>query len=203
NCVLKQVASGLALALVFPVVFKLVDLLSPFRGVTVTAFFAIWATATTVWLAWRVRGRETLDGAAANIDAKADAHDEIKTAYWFIRNPRPSLWVDTQIRRAAASASKIQIDQLYPRRMPRSSYLVAALVFLLGVLNFLPLPWNPNWFYLQSAPAFSLTDTQRDLLDRAVKLLRQAQQLQQTDLAQKLSDIVRALQDGSMSKDEL
>src|SRR5688572_15303061 len=83
NRILKDSASGLAIAMVVPVVFKLIDLISPFRGITVFAFLALWAAATIGWLAWRARGRDTLERTAAKVDQAAGAHDQIKTAYWF------------------------------------------------------------------------------------------------------------------------
>jgi hypothetical protein len=79
---------------------------------------------------------------------------------------------------------------------------MAGLVLLLGILNFLPLPWNNNWLYLHGAPAFSLTSEQRALLDQAMELLQKAEALQETELAEKLAEIIRALQQGGMSKDQ-
>src|SRR5215471_5512430 len=94
NRIFGETAAGLSLALLAPVGFKLADLIHPFRGLTVAVFFALWAAATVVWVAWKIRGRETLENVAANLDQRAGAHDEIKTAYWFIRNPKASEWVD-------------------------------------------------------------------------------------------------------------
>ena len=92
-------------------------------------------------------------------------------------------------------------------RSVRESFLgrppdVLLLALALTILNFLPLPWNNNWFYLQAAPAFSLTGGQKAMLDRAVELLKKAETLQRTDLAEKLAQIVQGLQDGSLSRDE-
>ena len=74
---------------------------------------------------------------------------------------------------------------------------------MLGLLNFMPLPWNNNWLRGEGAPAFSLDDSDKAALQRALDLLKEAEKLQETDLAEKLAQIVRALQDGSMSKDQL
>jgi len=202
NKILQEAAAALSIALIIPVAVKLVDLVWPFRFLTVAAFFAIWAAATVAWIIWRSRGRDTLQRVAADIDRRAEAHDEIKTAFWFIRNPQKSAWVETQVRLAAQKAGRIKVDALYPRRIPRASYIAAPLILLLGILNFLPLRWNNNWFYLHGAPAFALTDAERTFLDQAMDLLKKAEQLQQTDLAQKLSEIIQGLQNGSMSKDQ-
>src|SRR5215468_7782528 len=112
----------LGVALVAPVAFKLTDLIWPLRGRTVTGFFILWAVTTLIALLWRARGRDTLERTAAHIDRAIDAHDELKTAYWFIRNPRPSGWVEAQLQRAAANARKIRLETICPRSMPRASY---------------------------------------------------------------------------------
>lgn len=202
NRILTSTSANLVIALLVPIGFKLVDLLIPFRGTTVAVFFAAWGIATAAWLLWHARGSETLERAAAEIDQTAGINDEMKTAYWFIRNPKESPWVDAQIQRAAKNANRIQINSLYPRSIPRASYSAAALAILLGILNFLPLPWNNNWLLLHGAPAFALTTDQKALLERAMELLKEAEALQQTELAEKLSQIVKALQNGSMSKDD-
>jgi hypothetical protein len=203
NRLLHDAATVLRVALLAPVAFKLVDLIWPLRGRTVTGFFILWAVATLIALVWRARGRDTLERTAAHLDRAIDAHDELKTAYWFIQNPRPSGWVEAQLQRAAANVGKIRLETICPRSMPRASYAVAGLLLLLGVLNFLPLPWNHNWFYLQGAPAFSLNAAQDRTLQQALELLKKAEELQQSELAKQLAGIMRALQDGSMTKDQL
>jgi len=201
---LHEVASGLAFALLLPVLFKILDFFISFRLVTVSIFFIIWGTITVLWLVWRTRGLSApLQQIAASVDDRSRGHDQLKTAYWFIRNPKESEWVELQIRRAAASARSIAVNSLYPRSMPRASYLAIGLVLLLGLLNFMPLPWNNNWLRGEGAPAFSLDDSDKAALQRALELLKEAEKLQETDLAEKLAQIVRALQDGSMSKDQL
>jgi hypothetical protein len=204
NRILNATATGFAMAMAIPVLFKILDLFISFRTTTVMIFFVVWGLATAGWLAWRVRGlKESLTGIAASIDKESQGHDQIKTAYWFIRNPQNSDWVNAQLQRAAANAKKIQIRSLYPRRLPRASFIAIGLILLLGVLNFLPVPWNYNWFYLQGAPAFSLTDADKSALQQALKLLQKADELNQTNDAKKLEEIIRAMQDGSMSKDQI
>src|SRR5207253_10117548 len=110
NRIFNEAAAGLSVALLLPVGFKSIDLIFPFRGITVAVFFGVWGIATAIGLLWRTRGRNTLEQAAANIDLKADAHDEIKRAYWFIRNPKPSELVGTQVRRAAQNANRMQVE---------------------------------------------------------------------------------------------
>src|SRR5882672_3469757 len=49
----KTIYAILSIALIFPLVFKLIDLISPFRGITVVVLLALWAIATTAWLIWQ------------------------------------------------------------------------------------------------------------------------------------------------------
>src|SRR6185503_8147716 len=94
NRILQETARGLAMAMAVPVAFKLLDLLVSFRTRTVLIFFIVWAIGTAAWLFSRARGlKQTLQGIAASIDTTSKGHDQLKTAYWFIRNPQDSPWV--------------------------------------------------------------------------------------------------------------
>ena len=203
NRILNETATGLAIALVIPVAFKLIDLISPFRGTTVAVFLGLWAVVTLIWIVRQASGRESLEHVAAKVDKAAGAQDQLKTAYWFIRNPKESAWVETQIKQAAQNAGTLKVATLYPRRIPRALYAAVGLVLLLGVLNFLPVSWNPNWFLLKGAPAFALNDTQKTQLKQALELLKKAESLNQTDLAEKLQQIITAMQNGTMSQKQL
>src|SRR5689334_17224836 len=101
NRIVNETAAGLSIALLLPVGFKLLDLVSPFRATTVSTFLSIWAASVSIWLIWRIRGSGTLESAASQIDQRTQSHDEFSTAYWFLRNPKPSPWIDAQIKRAA------------------------------------------------------------------------------------------------------
>src|SRR6185436_6622794 len=118
-------------------------------------FLSFWAAATLSYIVWRSRGREPLEKIAATIDNKTGNHDELKSAYWFIRHPKDSGWVDALIQRASTTANKIRPETIFPRRLPKAAYSVAGLFLLLGILNFIPLSWNHNWLLLQGAPAYA------------------------------------------------
>jgi hypothetical protein len=203
NRILHDTASSLAISLLIPVGFKIVDLVSPFRGTTILVFLSLWVAATIGWIAWRSRGRDALENIAATIDNKTGNHDELKSAYWFIRHPKDSSWVDVLIQRASINAAKLRPDTLFPRRMPKASYSVAGLILLLGVLNFIPLSWNHNWLLLQGAPAYALTNAQKEILDKALELLQKAEQLQDKKLAEALARMIQGLRDGSLSQNQL
>jgi len=128
-----------SISLAFIITLKVWDLFS-----SLGSRFAIFGAAAAVFLAgyslWRLRERMSLDHAAASVDLKAGLNDEIKTAFWFIRNPRASVWVDTLIHRAARKAVKIDVRRVYPGTMPRSSYAAAAMAAIFIALQFVALP---------------------------------------------------------------
>src|SRR5262249_17253719 len=111
-------------------------------------------------------------------------------------------WVELQIRRAAQRVSNLNLDNLFPRVVPRSSYAAAGLLLLLVGLNFIPLSTNHNWVYLQAAPAFTLTPDEQKLISETKKLLKQAQKLEQSELAGKLEQIVQDLEQGKIDTAE-
>jgi len=53
NRMLRDASAGLSISLLALVCFKLIDLISPFRGTTVVATFTAWAIGTAAWLALR------------------------------------------------------------------------------------------------------------------------------------------------------
>ena len=86
--------------------------------------------------------------------------------------------------------------------IPASSYVASVLLALLIGLNFLPLPSNHNWVYLQAAPAFSLTDAEQNFLAQAQALLKKTDQLNKTDLAARIEQIMKDLQEGKIDTAE-
>src|SRR4051812_28370814 len=79
-----MLAASVALAVISTL--KVWDLFSPL-GSMFTLFCVIAAFVLAGYSLWRLRERTSLDHAAASIDLKAGLNDEIKTAFWFIRNP--------------------------------------------------------------------------------------------------------------------
>jgi hypothetical protein len=194
----SELTLAIAFFLIFPLAIKLWDLFFPIRGRTVAILAGVWAVGLIGYVVWRVLQKGTLSQAAASVDKNAGLHDEIKTAFWFINNPRPSDWVDTQIKRAATNARSINVDGLYPRHVPRALYVAAAMIIVFIALNVIPLPINHNWLALDAAPAFSLTPEEAALLKETEALLQQAEKLQQSELVQQLEEIVQQLQQGAI-----
>src|SRR5262245_39366201 len=190
NRLFTELNLGAILFLAIPLILKIWDLFEPLSGVTISTIGGLWLLLFAGFVIWRITQKGSLEQAASSVDGRGNLHDEIKTAFWFINNPRSSEWVDAQIRRAAHNAQNLNVDRLYPRGLPRTSYVAAGILFLFVILNFVPLPWNHNWLTLQAAPAFSLNDKEAEILKQTQELLRKAEKLQQSELAQKLEDIV-------------
>jgi hypothetical protein len=131
-------ATTIALALV--IALKVWSLFFPLRTGTDAIFGAACALFVVGYLVWRFRQTGPLDDAAASIDLRARLNDEIKTAFWFIRNPRASVWVDSQIHHAARNAAKVDVPRTYPRTVPQNSYTAAGLAVIFIALHFVVLP---------------------------------------------------------------
>src|SRR5437667_211508 len=198
NRLLNELALGATFFLAFPLALKVWGLFDPLRGATIAFIAGIWILRFAAYVVWRSLYRATLRQAAAVIDKAAGLNDEIKTAFWFIHNPRPSEWVDVQIHRASISAKRANLDTFFPRRIPKTSYVAAGLFLLFAGLNFVPLPWNHNWLALQAAPAFAPTPDEAAILKQTEALLRKAEKLKQPELAKKLEEIVQQLQEGKI-----
>ena len=198
NRLFTELNVGATLFLAVPLLLKLWDLFEPLRAVTIGFIVGTWVLLFFSFVVWRIAQRGTIQQAAASVDKRAKLHDELKTAFWFINNPRSSDWIDAQIHRAARSAQNLNLNHLYPRRIPRTSYVAAGMILLFVSLNFVPLPWNHNWLTLQAAPAFALTDKEAAILKQTEELLRKAERLQKSELAAQLEEVVQQLQEGKI-----
>ena len=203
---LQELTRGVSVFLLLPICFKILDMISPFRGGTVAVVLGLWVAGLAGYVIWRFRRRESLAQVAAALDRKLSAHDEMKSAYWFITSPeaarQASEWIDLQLSRAAKRTQRIDVKQLYPWSAPSASYMAAALLMLIIGLNFAPLPGNHNWLYLQAAPASSLNQKEALLLLHARDLLRQAEQSDKSEIAQRVEGVERKLQNGEITLSE-
>ncbi len=172
---------ALSLFLIFPVGFKLSDLFIVFSGTTVAIAVGIWFVALAGYSSRLLRQKGTLAQAAAAVDKDLTLHDELKTACWFIENPRASDWVAVQMERAAKSAQRLDVDRLYPRAVPKNLYLAAGMLLLVVGLNFIPLSVNHNWFALEAAPQSSVEREGLDLADIHAGLEEIARDLERSD----------------------
>jgi hypothetical protein len=138
NRLLRGFSFALALFLVVPLGFKLFGLFIPLTATTV------WFLAMGAYCVRLLKKQSTLSQTAAALDQRLALNDELKTACWFIENPRSSDWVNTQIRRAASSAEKVDVDRLYPRTIPKALYVACGMFLLLVGMNAVPLSSSDN-----------------------------------------------------------
>src|SRR3990167_793909 len=90
NRLFRELAMGATVFLAAPVLLKIWDLVSPIPGRTLTVLAGLWVVVFAAYIIWQIRERSALSNVAASVDKSAKLQDEIKTAFWFINNPRPS-----------------------------------------------------------------------------------------------------------------
>ena len=95
------------------------------------AAFLAFLTRTQVG-GWR------LERAAGVVDERADLNDEIKSAYWFMRQGDASPWIDLLVGRAAETARRLDPRGVVPVTIPRRFGVALALFGLLEVMAFVP-----------------------------------------------------------------
>lgn len=93
--------------------------------------------------------RTTLAQAAAATDTRADLKDELKTAYWFVRQGEASPLIDLQIRRAALAVQQLHPNKLFVIAIPRGAIATAGLALIGGLLSW----FSPRFEHAQSAHA--------------------------------------------------
>ena len=103
----------------------------------------LWAVLLFLLLRSRWLARTPLSLAADVADARGGLRDELKTAYWFLEHPSASPWVAAQIRRAAASAHRLDVAALLPVRIAQRTWAAAAATALLLLLAWLSPPFAP------------------------------------------------------------
>ena len=97
------------------------------------------ALALLAWLAWRLRGRPSLEQAAAAADTRAQLADILVSAHWFASGTEADPFVDLHLRRAANIAQGLSVTRLFPLRLPRAGAAAAA-ALLLGAAGVTLLP---------------------------------------------------------------
>src|SRR5262245_18159355 len=107
NRLFRDLSGTFSWFLLFPLASTTTDVFWPSRGTPVTIVLLAWLSLFVVYFLSRVLQMGTLEETAAQLDKKVGFCDELETAYWFITHPRPSEWIDVQIRRASNRISKL------------------------------------------------------------------------------------------------
>lgn len=132
---LYELTLGASIVLAWLTALKVWDLFSPLGRATLGAAYLATAAALIATVAWRALRRGTLEAAAASVDQRAGLHDEMRTAYWFIGNPRSSEWVERQLQRAATDARTLDVGRTFRTAFPRAAYVAGPLAVLFIGLN--------------------------------------------------------------------
>ncbi len=96
------------------------------------------SAAFLVFLLWSQLGGRQLERAAGVADVRAGLNDELKSAYWFMRQDDASPWIDLLVGRAAATARRLSPRGLVPIAIPKRFGVALVLFGLLQVLALVP-----------------------------------------------------------------
>ena len=193
NVFFRRISLGVAISLLVLIVLKLYDVVSPLRISTVPVPLAGCILLLTSYVLWHFGRKRTLQDAARSIDTRADLHDEMKTALWFITNPRSSPWIEAQIARAARRTHSLDVQRFYPRSIPKTSYVAACLVVLFIGLNFLPFSSSRNWLITPRSGS-----SPNSILEEAERLLKKANALGNSVVAEQLSEMIQRIQQDNL-----
>jgi len=87
---------------------------------------------------WRLTRRPSLAHTAGRADARAGLDDELKSAYWFVRQEDQSTAVASMLRHAAHTVQRLELRQVFPVSVPGSVLCAAALAAAAAMLAALP-----------------------------------------------------------------
>lgn len=131
-------AKILCATLGFSVLLKIAEILFPFQA---PGWEILLSGSFCIYLVFSIRRKlksEWLDRAAGMADKLGGLRDEIKTAYWFMRHPKKSAWIDLQLKGAAKSLDSMKINELFPLSVSKWFWGVFVLIAVQVSLGVLP-----------------------------------------------------------------
>ena len=131
-----SVASCLVLGAL--VLIELAPRLVPVNMPPGSLIVGVGSAAFLAFLLWSQIGGRQLGRAAGVADVRAGLNDEIKSAYWFMRQDDSSPWIDLLVGRAAATARRLNPRRLVPVTIPKRFGITLALFGLLQILSLVP-----------------------------------------------------------------
>ena len=169
---------GFSLSMAIPLVIVFWHLFSP---ISTTIFWLItlfWLLGFCSFTLWRLSQKNSLTQAATSVDLRAKLKDELKSACWFISKSTSSPWVEAHLDRAARTADKLDVVELYPRQIPRNSFVAIGLFVLLIALNLVPTSWTRGWLEAKSPRS---TETKESEPEAAENILEPSDSLNLED----------------------
>ena len=138
NQTLLHLSVALCLVLGALVLIELAPRLVPVNVPPGSVIVGVGSAAFLAFLLWSQLGARQLGRAAGVADMRAGLNDEIKSAYWFMRQDDSSPWIDLLVGRAAATAHQLSPRRLVPVTIPKRFGIALALFGLLQVLALVP-----------------------------------------------------------------
>lgn len=138
NQALHQLAVASCLVLSALVLVEVAPMLVPVRTPPDRMIVGAGSAAFLVFILWSQRGGRQLARAAGVADMRAGLNDEIKSAYWFMRQDHSSPWIEHLVRRAASTARTLDPRGLVPVAIPKRFGIALALFTLLQLLALVP-----------------------------------------------------------------
>ena len=119
----RELIVGFSLSMAVPLVVVFWHLFSPIQTTIFWLITLCWLLGFCSFTFWRLSQKGSLTQAATSVDLRAKLKDELKSARWFISKSTSSPWVEAHLDRAARTADKLEIAELYPRQIPRNSFV--------------------------------------------------------------------------------
>lgn len=138
NQTLQHLSVALCFLLGALLLIKAAPLLVPVSMPPGTWVVVAGSAAFLGFVLWSQLGGRRLERAAGVLDSRAGLNDEIKSAYWLMRQEDSSPWIDLVVARAAATAHRLDPRRLVPVALPRRFGVALALFVLLQLLALVP-----------------------------------------------------------------
>jgi hypothetical protein len=212
NRVLDHLSIALCLVMATLVTIELV---SRVVAVATPSALVIVLIALVVYLAffiWSQRAGQQLGIAAGVADSRGDLHDELKSAYWFMRQDFRTEWTDTQVARATETARNFPIKRLIPTEVPQRFWTALGLAAILVAFGFVPAGPPLLTFARMPIDTEHLTAEQETQLDDIRALVDEAQELEaekpederlSEEAQQRIEEAMRRLEAEELSMEDL
>lgn len=212
NRVIDHLSIALSLVLATLVSVELIGMVVPITVPPTLLIVVIAVVGYLLFLAWSQIGARQLGLAAGVADSRGNLHDELKSAYWFMRQDYRTAWTRMQVARATETARNLQVKRLVPTLIPQRFWAALALAGLLVALGFVPAGPPLLTFARAAADPDRLTAEQEAQLEQIRSLVDQAQELDEVtpeddrlaaEAQERIEEAMRRLEAQELSMEEL
>ncbi len=142
NQVLQHLSIATCLVLGVLLIIEVAPRLVPVDLPPGALIVSIGSAAFLAFFFWSQLGHRQLERAAGVADLRAGLNDEIKSAYWFMRQDigqdDSSPWIDVLVGRASETARRLDSRRLVPVAIPKRFGVAVGLFLLLQAMGFVP-----------------------------------------------------------------